>query len=183
MAWTNGKRGQVYDDPKSCNLFERDTHVDGAKLTFEIWHARDEAKYIDQHCSFISNPGFWDCQIFVYSITDRRSFNRMKKWVELAQKVFENIPEEWESNKYGAIVGNKCDREADRKVSTDEGREYAKQFSNLVFYETSATENINIEELFVACARMQMQRLVDRFPELLRSDEPEMESKCNCVLL
>ena len=184
-AWTQGNCEEV-DDPPGCDFFQkRNTFVDGAKLRFEIYHARNREEYMDRHCAFLANPGFWDCQIFVYSITDRRSFKRMKIWLAHAQKTFENIPEEWENNKFGAIVGNKCDREEERQVSTEEGHEYAKQFSNMLFYETSATQNTNIEELFVACARMQMQRFVDRFPELLEIGEPQPEvvGKCNCVLL
>jgi GTPase KRas protein len=50
------------------------------------------------------------------------------------------------------IVGNKCDLEKDREVSTVEGRELAKSF-NAPFAETSAKLRINVEDAFFQLVR------------------------------
>jgi len=46
------------------------------------------------------------------------------------------------------LVGNKCDLEHRRAVSTEQGKELARQY-NIQFIETSAKDTINIDELFI----------------------------------
>lgn len=45
------------------------------------------------------------------------------------------------------LVGNKCDMESQRQVSTDEGRELAEHY-NVRFLETSAKDCKNVDEAF-----------------------------------
>eukprot|EP01095_Lingulamoeba_sp_RSL-Kostka_P012442 TRINITY_DN494_c0_g1_i2.p1 TRINITY_DN494_c0_g1~~TRINITY_DN494_c0_g1_i2.p1 ORF type:complete len:102 (+),score=23.75 TRINITY_DN494_c0_g1_i2:630-935(+) len=45
------------------------------------------------------------------------------------------------------LVGNKVDREDNRKVSVEEGKHLA-TVMQIPFYETSALDNVNIENLF-----------------------------------
>jgi len=45
------------------------------------------------------------------------------------------------------LVGNKCDLEHRRAVSTEQGKELARLY-NIQFIETSAKDTINIDELF-----------------------------------
>lgn len=51
------------------------------------------------------------------------------------------------------LVGNKCDLEHRRAVSTEQGRELARQH-NIQFIETSAKDTINIDELFVKITKI-----------------------------
>ena len=50
------------------------------------------------------------------------------------------------------LVGNKCDLEEERDVTTSEGKELAKLF-NCPFFETSAKARINVEEVFYESVR------------------------------
>ena len=45
------------------------------------------------------------------------------------------------------LAGNQCDNEYNRRVSKEEGTQFASEMG-LPFYETSAKENTNIDELF-----------------------------------
>jgi Ras-related protein Rab-5C len=79
--------------------------------------------------------------IVVFDITHASSFQRAKKWiVELRQNV--NNP-----NLIIALVGNKADLVDERTISEDEASSYAQEL-DLLYFETSAKENINVEELF-----------------------------------
>jgi len=49
-------------------------------------------------------------------------------------------------------VGNKCDLEQKRQVSTDQGKEMAKQYG-VQFFETSAKDQLNIDELFITTTK------------------------------
>ena len=77
--------------------------------------------------------------ILVYDISDKNSFNNLKKWNELIEK----------NAKKGIIkilVGNKCDK-IDRVVSEEEGENFAMD-NNYIFCETSARNDINVKEVF-----------------------------------
>jgi len=49
------------------------------------------------------------------------------------------------------LIGNKCDLEHRRQVSTEEGEAFAKKH-HLMFLETSAKANTNVEQAFITMA-------------------------------
>ena len=50
------------------------------------------------------------------------------------------------------LVGNKCDLDSQRAVSTEEGQEMSDHY-NVRFLETSARDSKNVEKAFVMMAR------------------------------
>ena len=83
-----------------------------------------------------SSNGF----IYVYDITDKNSLNKLEFWIGLTK-------ENTDSNVINFLVGNKNDLEKKREVSKEEGKEFAKKH-NLIFMETSAKTNNNVQKLF-----------------------------------
>ncbi|KAJ3383065.1 GTP-binding protein [Lobulomyces angularis] len=81
----------------------------------------------------------------VYDVTDRKSFESLNEWKRNVEKL---------STKDVTVIliGNKCDMESDRKISTEEGRAKANEF-NCNFFETSSKNNIGIEEAFLTMAK------------------------------
>jgi Ras-related protein Rab-1A len=77
--------------------------------------------------------------LFVYDITNRQSFNSVKKWIKDTESFDEEIK--------GIILGNKIDLEDDRKVDKDELEEFGKERQMKVM-EISAKSNINVNECF-----------------------------------
>ena len=68
----------------------------------------------------------------------------MRKWLEDVQ--------DYSYNKLQIILlGNKCDLEDQREVSTDEGVQFATEF-DLVFFEVSAYSGEYVEEAFMRAA-------------------------------
>ena len=62
------------------------------------------------------------------------------------------------SNAQVILVGNKCNMEEDRVVSYERGKQFADQLG-LEFFETSAKDNVNVEQVFermadIICDRM-----------------------------
>jgi Ras-related protein Rab-5C len=79
--------------------------------------------------------------VVVYDITHPASFERAKKWVsELRQNVTN-------SGLVIALVGNKADLVDSRVVPESDAKEYASE-AGLLYFETSAKDNINVTELF-----------------------------------
>ena len=77
--------------------------------------------------------------LFVYDVTNRKSYNSMKNWIKDTEKIDKDIK--------GIILANKIDLE-EREVNTDELEELGNKM-NMKFLETSAKDNINVKEAFI----------------------------------
>jgi len=77
----------------------------------------------------------------VYDITDKNSFVSIRSWIaQINQHADINI------NKI--LLGNKCDLIGQRQVTFEDGEALAKEFK-MPFLETSAFNDINVEEAFM----------------------------------
>lgn len=79
--------------------------------------------------------------IFVYDITDKKSFTNIIEWIQ-------EIDSGNQENPIKILVGNKLDLESVRKVSTSEAQEFSNSNGFMGFYEISAKDNIGIKEAF-----------------------------------
>jgi len=90
---------------------------------------------------FSEGQGF----ILVYSITSRSTFERLEIFRQSMKRVKRQDP-------IFILVGNKCDKVSERKVSREEGAALAHQF-RCEFIETSAKTAQNVECLFMSLIR------------------------------
>ena len=78
--------------------------------------------------------------LVVYDISSRDSFNNVSTWIE-------DCKNQSPKTIYMVLVGNKSDLEDKRQVSTEEGQELADKYG-MLFFETSAKNGQNVEEIF-----------------------------------
>ena len=78
--------------------------------------------------------------LVVYDITNRQSFDDINFWLNEIEKIANK-------NTVLLLVGNKCDLEDERKVSFQEGKDFADN-NGIKFIETSAKTNQNVDEAF-----------------------------------
>ena len=95
--------------------------------------------------------------ILMYDVTNEESFSSVQDWVTQIKTY------SWD-NAQVILVGNKCDCEEERVVSTDRGKQLADQLG-LEFFETSAKENVNVKSVF--------ERLVDIICDKMVTDGPD----------
>ena len=83
--------------------------------------------------------------MMVYDITDAESFNNLNSWlIEIEKNASKNV--------YKILVGNKSDLESERKVTYEQGKEFATQYG-MKFIETSAKESKNVQEAFITMTK------------------------------
>jgi GTPase SAR1 family protein len=81
----------------------------------------------------------------VYDVTNQKSFDNIKMWLQ-------NIQSRNTEIMLITLIGNKSDLENKRVVTTDVGKIFAKE-NNLDFYETSAKNNDNIDQIFINASK------------------------------
>ena len=142
-------------DGYNDNSYRKQLILDEEYTLLDILDLSGDMDFIWVHDScYRTNKGF----IMVYSITSRKSFDKLSSLYEhlLIVKDRDILPM--------VLIGNKCDLEIERQVSTDEGEELAKVF-NCSFFETSAKDNINIEHVFhnlIRSVRMEPQAILNK---------------------
>ena len=100
--------------------------------------------YEDSVSNYYNNT---DGVILVYDISNERSFSKIQYWINEI-KSNSNI-----DNSTFILFGNKNDLEEERKVSFEEGKEYAEQ-NRFQFLEGSAKTGNNIKELFTMLVKI-----------------------------
>ena len=76
----------------------------------------------------------------MYDITDRDSFENLNSWlIEIEKNASKNV--------YKILVGNKCDMESERKVTVEQGKDFATQYG-MQFIETSAKTDTKVKDAF-----------------------------------
>lgn len=115
--------------------------LDGKKMKLQIWDTAGQERF--QTIAISYYKGAWGI-ILVFSIDNRKSFENIGKWMK-------QITDNAAADVVIVLVGNKCDLIESRAVSYEEAQALAKSF-NIQFYETSAKNNINIDEIFTKIA-------------------------------
>jgi small GTP-binding protein len=130
------------------NLFEEDflstigvdfkvkeINLDGKRVKLQIWDSAGQERFRNITSSYYRN-----CSgiIIVYDVTRQDSFDKVTDWITEVRRFVPTVPL--------IVVGNKCDRD-DRQVSTEAGQALASN-QGLIFLETSAKMNTNIETAF-----------------------------------
>ena len=104
--------------------------------------------------------------ILMYDITDEESFKSIPDWI---QSIRDN-----KGNSFPLILlGNKIDKQEERKIKKEEGKEFADN-NGIEFFETSNQEGINIQEAAMA--------IINKIIEKRKIDNIDMNSNCTSKL-
>ncbi|KFO92442.1 Ras-related protein Rab-17, partial [Buceros rhinoceros silvestris] len=131
-----------------CSFFTQTLNLEVATIKFEIWDTAGQEKY-HSVCHLYYRGAH--AALLVYDITNKETLNGAKLWLRDLEKEF--LPDEIVI----ALVGNKTDLEAEREVATEEGEEFART-KGILFMETSAKSNYQVNDIFMAIAQELLQR-------------------------
>ncbi|EGG23224.1 Ras GTPase [Cavenderia fasciculata] len=160
-----------YYDPTIEDSYRKQVVIDEEACILDILDTAGQEELTAMRDQWIrSCEGF----IIVYSITSRSSFDQVTLFKEQINRVLdrESVPI--------MLVGNKCDLEHLREVSTEEGRDLAKCLG-MLFMETSARTRLNIEEAFYELVR-EMRRRERGIKDSKDKDSSDKKSKIKNII-
>ena len=111
--------------------------MNGKKVKLQIWDTAGQERFKNITASYYRGG---NGVLVVSDITDRDSFENLNSWlIEIEKNANKNV--------YKLLIGNKCDLEEKRKVTFQEGKDFATS-NGMQFIETSAKADTNVKEAF-----------------------------------
>ncbi|XP_003379377.1 GTP-binding protein Ypt2 [Trichinella spiralis] len=116
--------------------------VDGKRVKLQVWDTGGQERFRTITQSYYRSA---NGIIICYDVTCRKSFKNVRRWLDDVLKFAA-------PNVVKLLVATKIDLENDRLVSTEEGEALA-QAEQMNFIETSAKENLNVDQAFENLAK------------------------------
>ena len=124
-----------------------------SKLKVKIWDTAGQERFRSMAFNFLKNiQGI----LLIYDLTDESSFISIDRWINnLENKLdIKNVPI--------ILVGNKNDKEDERKISYEKGLKYAQKY-NFKFFEMSAKTGENVNEAFLTLIHLYYDKNKEEF--------------------
>ena len=123
----------IYNQTQKLKTLE----VNGKKVKLQIWDTAGQERFKNITASYYRGG---NGVLVVYDITDRDSFENLNSWlIEIEKNANKNV--------YKLLIGNKSDLEEKRKVTYQEGKDFATS-NGMQFIETSAKTASKVQEAF-----------------------------------
>ena len=135
--YTYGKFNPEHEITIGCEFMAKNIQVNDRSVRVQIWDTAGQEAFRSITRSYYKSS---TCAFIVYDITSKKTFTNVVSWLnECKEMCYKDI--------LICLVGNKKDLESKRAVSTEEGKKFADD-NGLLFYETSAQDGTNIEDMF-----------------------------------
>ncbi|ETO18051.1 hypothetical protein RFI_19246 [Reticulomyxa filosa] len=137
---------QAYRATIGADLLTKVVTVENNKIQLQLWDTAGQERYDALSTGYYRGV---DGCVFVYDITNKASLEHIDQW---RQSFYKYATDTWTSELKFLLLGNKSDFGDDaqkRQVSRTEGEKYA-ETNNMLFFETSAVNGMNINQAFGA---------------------------------
>merc|ERR1712070_1293584 len=148
--------------------------LDGKKIKLQIWDTAGQERFRTITQAYYRGAmGI----LLVYDVANEHSFSNVRNWMK-------NIDQHANTEVVKVLLGNKCDMPDKKMVTWEQGSDLAKEFG-IQFFETSAKQNVKVEEAFTAIARAIKEKKPTTAPAptnttQIDKDEGQAPKKKNC---
>ena len=155
LRYAHGQFKPEYQLTIGVEFGAKNVQIRGKTYRIQIWDTAGQENFRSITRAYYKNSV---CALVVYDISSRDSFNNVTSWIE-------DCKNQSPKTIFMVLVGNKCDLEDKRQVSYEEGKELADK-NELLFFESSAKDGINVEEIFVNSANEIAKKIEQGFYDL-----------------
>ena len=139
--------------------------INNTKIKIQIWDTAGQERYKSITKTYYKGA---KGALIVYDITNKDSFKNVDKWIN-------DLKESGDDDVSILIVGNKCDLEASREVTTDEVKKKAELYK-MAYCETSALKGENIDNAFRTLIKIVVEK-----NEKNKNEEDKYGNKSNVI--
>ena len=179
QQYVSNKFSGSYKATIGADFLTKEVVVDDKLVTMQIWDTAGQERFQSLGVAFYRGA---DACVLVYDITKPKTFEALENWRN--EFLLQASPPNSEKFPF-VVLGNMCDREEDRQVSTQDAEAWCAS-KGVVFFETSAKEGTNIEPAFQHIAALALKQEQEQAqmvipPTLKISSEAQGEDACkNC---
>ena len=141
LRYCHGQFKPEYQLTIGVEFGAKNVQINNKIFRIQIWDTAGQENFRSITRAYYKNSV---CALVVYDISSRDTFNNVSTWIE-------DCKNQSPKTIFMALVGNKSDLNDKRQVSFDEGRDLAER-NNMMFFETSAKDGTNVEEIFLNSA-------------------------------
>lgn len=177
--YVNNRYTQQYRATVGADFMAKEVMIDDRVVNLQIWDTAGQERFQSLGPAFYRGA---DCCVLVYDITNQKSFESLDSWRD--EFLMQGNPKDPENFPF-VVLGNKSDRENERKVATSKAQQWCKNHGNIEHFETSAKENQNVENAFQVIAKAAATQDKEEeiyFPKTvqLNNDKNKQPAKSGC---
>lgn len=162
-----GKFSNQYRITVGADLFSYTLMLDDTEYHLQVWDTAGQERFQTIGTAFYRGS---DACILVYDITSAKSFADIENWrLEFIKQGGVKDPQTFPF----VLIGNKCDREAERTVDAGTAEEYCRDHGGMRHFYTSAKDDVNVNEAFLEVVR----QAAEQFQEDEISHLPQIQVK------
>lgn len=145
---TNNAIKNLFDDAYNATVgfefFTFNIKLNGKVVKLQIWDTCGQELYRSLITNFYRNSSL---AIIVYAINAKDTFDNIEMWLrELRTHSSPDVKV--------ILIGNKADLEAEREVTTQQGKDFSTTNKMNVFMEASAKTGLNAQNVFIKAAQI-----------------------------
>lgn len=155
--FVNKKFSNQYKATIGADFLTKEVMVDDRMVTLQVWDTAGQERFQSLGVAFYRGA---DCCVLVYDVSNAQSFKSLETWRD--EFLIQAAPRDPEHFPFVAL-GNKVDLDF-RAVTTSRAQTWCQSKGDIPYYETSAKENINVEQAFQTIARNALAQEADNEP-------------------
>lgn len=143
QTYFTGKFSAAHRPTLGADFLSGNVNLNGKDYNLQVWDTAGQEKFQSIGTAFYRGS---DCCVIVYDITNPISFEKMNTWRrEFIEQGGVSGPEKFPF----VIIGNKSDKEGERKVQKDKATAWCdNQGGNIKYFECSAKNDTGVKSAF-----------------------------------